>query len=166
MSMNNHLTARRVAAITAMLASAALFAVATHNPADQPTRALAGYAVKSTNLAQGATNAYRPWFENGAWQGDLIEYDIDQSGVRTTDVDVGVTPATATGNNWSARATFDGQAADWWTSGRKVITSTTGTNQVAFRWANLTDAQKSALDASENVPEPLFCRTRTSLVSV
>ena len=136
-------------AIATMLISNHGLAVATVDPTTQPARTLSPFSLKYTNLEEGATNAYRPWFENGAWQGDIIEYDITSNGTRTTDVVVGATPASAPGSNWSARATFAAKEAGmptYWTTNRKVITSTTGINQVAFRWGNLTDAQKAVLD--------------------
>lgn len=115
---------------------------------------MASYTLKTTHLENGATKAYRPWFENGAWQGDIIEYDVASSGALSTDADVGATPASATGSNWTARATFaakESNVTDYWDTGRKIITSAPGTDQVAFRWANLTDAQKSSLDAAADV---------------
>ena len=41
----------------------------------------------------------------------------------------------------------------YWDTGRKIITSTSGTDQIPFRWANLTDSQKGTLDPSTAVSE-------------
>jgi hypothetical protein len=126
---------------------AGLYAAAVFQPASQPAMTIGPYVLKNTNLALGATKAYRPWYENGAWQGDIIEYDISQTGDRTTDVDVGSNPPSAPGVNWSARATFAKKesSSTYWSNQRKIIMHN-GTNQVAFRWDSLSDAQKQAVD--------------------
>jgi hypothetical protein len=136
------------AVVTAVfVCSVILFAAATFNPQFQPPGYLAGIALSNDDLRAsvenptGGAKAYRPWFENGAWQGDLIEYDVSSTGALSTSVDLSSTPPTNTGGNWSARLQLD--AKDWDTS-RKIITNSGG--QVAFRWSNLSDAQKSALD--------------------
>ena len=131
--------------------SAATMAAVTVDAVNQPTRRLAGYALKSTNLPAGSTTAYRPWFDNTSWQGDLIEYTITNTGLRSTDVDYTVNPPTTAGSNWSARTTFASNIAGdamYWSSARKIITSTTGINQLAFRWNNLTAGLKQALDST------------------
>ena len=55
----------------------------TFMPATQPVTTIAPYAFDEGNLLSGDTRAFRPWFENGAWQGDIIEYNVDASGVRS-----------------------------------------------------------------------------------
>ena len=40
---------------------------------------------------------------------------------------------------------------DYWKTGRKIITSTTGTDQIAFTWTGLTPAQKAAIDPYDAV---------------
>ncbi len=138
-------------AITAGLLTLSTLAAITVDADNQPTRTLAGYALKSTNIDAGATKAYRPWFDNTSWQGDLIEYDISSTGVRSTDVDFSTNPPTTTGTNWSARTAFESAItgdSTYWTSTRKIITSTTGTDQQAFRWNSLSSTLQLALDSA------------------
>ena len=90
---------------------------------DRPSASVS-YALKSRDLAGGeSTRAYRSWYENGSYQGDIIEYEIQAiTGVRRTDVAVGANPATSgtlgycgesVGSGcWSARATFIANGAD------------------------------------------------------
>ena len=126
-----------------------VFAAATVNPATEPLNSIAPYALSNTDLSSGTVKAYRPWFENGAWQGDLVEYDVSAGGVLSTTVTVNIAtflPETTDGGNWSARIQFNAKADDWWDTGRKVIIHN-GTNQVAFRWDNLSAQQKTDLDS-------------------
>lgn len=139
-----------------VLISTLVYAAMTFAPSTQPVTTMAPYAFDAGNLLRGDTRAFRPWFENGAWQGDVIEYDVDEFGVRSTDADVGSNPPTATGNNWMARATFADKEAnvrDYWQessgndSRRSIFTVNSDSgSQVPFLWNNLSDAQKSALD--------------------
>jgi Tfp pilus tip-associated adhesin PilY1 len=123
---------------------------ATVNPLTQPLWSIGAYTLKQPNLGPGTTQAYRTWFENGAWQGDIIEYDVDTSGKRSTDVAVGAHPVSDGNSNWSARFEFAHQqatVADYWKSahGRKIITRD-GNSQVAFRWDTLSASQRNRLD--------------------
>ena len=137
-------------AVATSLTGSLVLAAAIVSPGTQPVWSIGAFTLKQPNLALGATNAYRTWFENGAWQGDVVEYDIDTSGNRSTDVTVGANPATDGTNNWSARFEFSNQEAtvtDYWksASGRKIITHD-GSSQVAFRWDTVSSAQRSLLD--------------------
>ena len=123
-------------------------------PECQPLGYIGPLELSTTDLSNGA-KAYRGWFENGSWQGDLIQYDISSDGALSTDVDLsGSSPAAGGGNNWSAHVEFASRAAttpNWWSSGasadRKIIFSNNyGSNQKAFRWENFTVYQKAALD--------------------
>ena len=128
-----------------LLFNAPLHAAAVFDPSTQSPRTLGPFVFKNTNLYLGATKAYRPWFENKAWTGNVIEYDIDSGGTFSL-----------SSANWSAQAVFATNEladSDYWNSGRKIITSTSGTNQVPFRWDNLSDAQKGTLDSSTAVNE-------------
>lgn len=153
----------KLGALLTLLASSLLYAVAVLNPADQPTVSIGRYALKSRDLVSGLdTRAYRSWFENGAYQGDIIEYEILASnGARRTDVAVGANPATAgalgycgqsVGSGcWSARATFiangaDNAAGTYWKNRNIFTTNSASGSQVDFLWDNLSAAQKSALD--------------------
>jgi len=142
-----------------------LFAAAVLVPSTTPTVTIGQYALKNSDLLQGKTQAYRPWFENGAWQGDIIEYDILADGTRETDADVGANPATAgaagkcdfSGHSgagcWTARATFIANGADdpgtenptneYWQN-RNIFTNNGG--QVTFTWNNLSTTQREAVD--------------------
>jgi hypothetical protein len=155
-------------AVTAMAVSALVYAVANFYPDTQPPVLLGEYALKENDLLKGDTKAYRPWFENGAYMGDVIEYDIigkcltgsctGTPGARTTTAPVGETDNTVllayandagygSSKNWMARATFllkENTVTDYWKA-RNVFTNNNG--QVDFLWNNLTPAQKIALDS-------------------
>jgi hypothetical protein len=140
-------------AVFVALLSATLYAAIIFNPATMPTITLAPYALKNIDLSVADNHAYRPWFENGAWQGDVIEYDLASDGTRTTDASVGSNPPVAAGNNWMARATFaarESSITDYWKSGgsgRNIFTRGAAGTQADFLWSSLSDAQKTALDA-------------------
>jgi len=143
-----------------LLVSGLLYAVAVFSPSSTPTVMVGKYALQNNDLLQGDTRAYRSWFENGAWQGDLIEYDILQDGTRQTDAQVGSNPPIAGMNGycgksagsgcWMARATFLDKENDatpkgsYWKD-RNIFTNNNG--QVGFWWDNLDKEQKLALDA-------------------
>ncbi|MGD2056506.1 MAG: hypothetical protein PVJ15_06835, partial [Gammaproteobacteria bacterium] len=148
----------RLIALLALGASALVFAAAVFIPSTQPTVTLGKYVLKDPDLFGQGTIAYRPWFENGAWQGDIIEYQINEDGTRVTDASVSPTaPASGTSGLcgraasgcWSARAAFIANGADdvngsYWQN-RNIIT-TNGTAQIPFTWDNLTATQRAALD--------------------
>ena len=101
--------------------TASLYATMQFTPSTQPATVLGKYALEDTSL-KGGTLAYRPFFENGAWQGDIIQYEVDANGNRSTDASVGsnspVVPGssggcgkTAPGGCWMARATFESKVA-------------------------------------------------------
>ena len=56
-------------------------------PECQPLGYIGPMELSTTDLTNGA-KGYRGWFENGAWQGDLIEYDITDGGGISTSIDL------------------------------------------------------------------------------
>ena len=119
--------------IKTMLLSTSLLAsqlnAAAINPELQPLGYIGPIELSTTDLTNG-TKAYRGWFENGSWQGDLIEYSVSSSGVLTTSIDLTtISPSqTAAGTNWSAYVQFAANAAgvSHWDTGRKIIRRDTG----------------------------------------
>ncbi|MGB5442301.1 MAG: PilC/PilY family type IV pilus protein, partial [Gammaproteobacteria bacterium] len=130
-----------VIAISTGMIAVGVFAAASFFPETQPTWSPAPFTLQNTDLSAGATKAYRPWFENGAWQGNVIEYDIATDGTRTL-------------GSWTARDVFAAKEAgvvNYWKAaavdgGRKIITGDGDDAQLAFRWDTLTDTQRELLD--------------------
>src|SRR5210317_773353 len=94
------------------------------NPEAQPLGYIGPMELSTTDLSDGA-KGYRGWFENGAWQGDLIEYNVSSAGTISTSIDLsGPSPVqSAGGGNWSAHVRF-AETADTtshWNTGRKII---------------------------------------------
>ena len=156
---NKHASWKIIAAMT-MVISSLLYAVAVFDPVSTPTVTLGEYAIKNRDLLDGPTKAYRSWFENGAYQGDLIEYDILVDGTRSlnhtlvgsNDAAALIALASDSTKNWLARAAFlkkEQDITDYWkeetTGGRRLFTYNTSA-QVSFLWNNLTAAQKISLD--------------------
>ena len=156
----------KIISILVLGVSPLLFAAAVFVPSTTPTVMVGQYALKNNDLLAGTTQAYRPWYENGAWQGDIIEYDIVmgdpllQDGTRITDADVGANPATAGASGrcnfsghlgsgcWTARATFIANGADdptgsYWQN-RNIFTNNGG--QVNFTWDYLSAVQRESVD--------------------
>ncbi len=155
-----------------------LYATMQFTPSTQPAAVIGKYALQDSSLA-GGTLAYRPFFENGAWQGDIIQYAIDANGNRSTDASVGSNSPVVAGSSggcgktapdgcWMARATFESKVAtvtDYWkeiTDGRNIFTygdtddDGVADSQVDFLWSNLSDAQRAVLDpATAADPTPL-----------
>jgi len=147
-SSNFRFGSRVSTAIVAGAVTAVVFAATVFDPDSQPIWTAPSFALKSTDLESGDTRAYRGWFENGAWQGDIIEYVIKKDGERITDASVGTNPPVAGVTNWTARATFDAQEvaiADYWKNGRKII-SHNGTRQTALLWSNLSVSERGLID--------------------
>ena len=82
------------AAVLLVVISTLVYAAFNFDPSTQPLVTLAPYGLKSADLATPNNRAYRPWLENGAYQGDVIEYNLDTEGNRTTADDslVGLNP--------------------------------------------------------------------------
>lgn len=162
---NRHFRFKLAGGLT-LVVSCLLFAAAVFIPSTQPTVVVGQYALQNRDLLNSGTIAYRPWFENGAWQGDIIEYAIDQYGGRSTDVSVGANPPTqgstggcnrALSGCWSARASFldnggDDPTGSYWQS-RNIFThidtvaNPSATNMlIDFTWDLLSDTQRELLD--------------------
>ncbi|MCP4768134.1 MAG: PQQ-binding-like beta-propeller repeat protein [Gammaproteobacteria bacterium] len=155
--------------IAASLLASQVYAAVPFSPENQPLGTIGPVELSNTNIENGA-KAYRGWFENGGWQGDLIEYDVSNTGALTTSIDLSSTSPKQGGaaTNWSAHVVFAAKVADsatYWDTDRKIITNKDGevTNasgnlgtQVAFRWQKLSDAQKQLVDA------PAFGTSATS----
>ena len=160
-------TSWKVIAPITLVVSGLLYAVAVFDPASTPTVQLGEYTLKNRDLLDGPTKAYRSWFENGAWQGDLIEYDIGIDGSRTlnhalvgsNDDAALIALAEDSTKNWLARATFlnkEDDITDYWkqeTNGGRKLFTYNGTSQIAFLWDNLTETQKVSLDA-DTISDP------------
>jgi len=147
----------KIALLATSLLVSQLFAAAAFTPTDpdtglwtgeQPLGYVGPIELSNSNLA-GGVKGYRGWFENGAWQGDLIEYDVSAGGALSTSIDLlGVSPEQTDGTNWSAYLQFDtnDDVATYWDTGRKIITRD-GNLQIPFRWDDISDTQKEAVDA-------------------
>ncbi|MCX2980204.1 hypothetical protein EYC98_04900 [Halieaceae bacterium IMCC14734] len=131
----------------ALAGAGTVSAAPSFDPIRQPLGSVAPLTLTDTDLSKGNVKAYRTWFENGAWQGDLIEYSVSNLGALTTTVDVsGLSPTNANPQtNWSAHWRFENTSSNYWDVSRKIITYD-GSAQVGFRWANLSNDQKAALD--------------------
>jgi len=134
--------------LAASLLLSQVYAAPSFTPDFQPLGHIGPVELSNSDLSLGA-KAYRGWFENAAWQGDLIEYDVSSTGALTTSIDLtGPSPAAGlTATNWSAHVQFAANelTPNYWDTGRKIITNA-GSSQLAFRWSNLTIAQKQAID--------------------
>ena len=151
MNRNRHFL-RSLAGVLPLLMTAQLQAAGAFDPAGQPLGSMAPLTLSTTDLANGAL-AYRGWFENGTWQGDIIEYTVSSSGGLRTSVDLtDVSPSNpgAAPANWSAHVQFaaaEATSSSYWTDTRRVITYN-GSIQKAFRWDSLSSTQKTELDAA------------------
>ncbi len=126
-----------------------VYAAAAFTPDFQPLGTIGAMELSTSDISNGA-KGYRGWYENGAWQGDLVEYTVSSSGGLSSSIDsTGLSPAQgALATNWSAYVTFsekESADASYWNTGRKIITKN-GSGQIAFTWSSLNDAQKKALD--------------------
>ncbi|MFV2061035.1 MAG: pilus assembly protein, partial [Gammaproteobacteria bacterium] len=147
--------------VSLMLVSLLLSATAFFEPVTMPYATIASYAVNTTNLESvPLAYAFRPWFENGSWQGDIVQYDLLASGSISTTVDLASNPPGNSNNvsgaiNWSARLQFikntNNYSNNYFKNTRKIITSNGSgviPNQIPFTWNSLSASQKSSLDSN------------------
>lgn len=144
--------------IATLLSTGAAYAAAPFTPANQPLGYIGPVELSDNDLKEGA-NAYRGWFENGSWQGDLIEYTVTSTGSMSTSIDLtGLQPKQGGSENWSAHVVFASQDASYWNDERKIILGT-GDGQTAFRWSNLSNAQQKLVDPAaeaSNAPSSMI----------
>lgn len=167
-------TAFSLASISCLAVVALGGGPATAESQSRPAITIAPFVLKSTVLGEEGTNAYRPWFENRKWTGDLIEYEIFSSGQRCTSVAVGEFPPNDAGNaasctdadgvaiqNWSARGAYpdlvtdantgttsDDPLMDTYWKDRNLFYYKRGgtTNTEELRWSLLSPTQRQVLD--------------------
>ncbi len=106
----------------------AVFAAPLTSPTKQPLNYIAGGDLNTFNLGSSspAPVAYSPWFENGAWQGDLIAKPVSDQGVIGASYiwqakDVFADPLGADANDVSATYWSDTSGTD-----KRIIITTTG----------------------------------------
>jgi hypothetical protein len=134
-----------------LLFNANLEAAPRFDPSLQPLGSVAPLSLSNSDLSVGNVKGYRTWFENGGWQGDLVEYSVSNVGALSTSVDLSDISPTNEGDppaNWSAHVRFalaEIANGTYWDDGREIVTWG-GAFQEAFRWNNLDDDQKAALD--------------------
>ncbi len=102
-------------------------------PNNQPWGYVAPPTLSTNDVAPGTAIAYAPWFEVGAFQGDIYAYPVASSG----EIDV-LAPL------WNARAAVDLQD---FSTGRNIITTRDGAG-IPFRWPNLSNAQKNDIESA------------------
>ena len=96
------------------------------------TGSSAAVAVNSRTLNTD-TRIFQARFLSGAWSGELRALPLDANN------------GTIGAALWDAGAVLNGQN---WDSGRTILTYKPGTGGTAFRWTNLTAAQKAYLDTN------------------
>ena len=84
--MRVNLSLIRTALFGASLIAGQAMAADPFDPSNQPLGYIGPVELSTTDLSNGAF-AYRGWFENGAWQGDLIEYTVTETGGMSTSID-------------------------------------------------------------------------------
>ena len=68
----------------ALLSASFSSAAPRFDAGQQPLGSLAPLSLTNTDLSDGNVTAYRTWFENGSWQGDVIEYEVSPLGALST----------------------------------------------------------------------------------
>ena len=122
-------------------------AAPTFVPGDQPFGDVPPLALTGFNLSTGTQRAFQVFFDGYSWSGDLVAYPVGTDG------------RTQLANKlWSLAANFRadqacgyptdpaGATLDYYDVGRIVVTRAAGVN-VPFRWASLTAAQQTSINA-------------------
>jgi hypothetical protein len=123
---------RKFAPVAALfLGIAAAFAAAIFIPKNQPFGYIAPMALSSANFKNGGAVGYAPWFDATDFRGDISALPVGNDGV----VQVLVP-------NWQASTAMDAQN---YNTGRRIVTTDGVGNATAFRYADLTAAQQTAL---------------------
>lgn len=105
------------------------------SPDNQPLGSIAPIVLSNADLRSGTTKGYRPWFENGSWQGDLVEYTVTADGNLSTSVNFSQSSPTNNGDNWSALVEFAKKPSETYWDTRKIITVNSNTQlQAPFRF--------------------------------
>jgi hypothetical protein len=144
--------------LSTSLIAGQLQAAAAIDPEKQPLGSIGPIELSNNDLSVGGVTAYRGWFENGSWQGDVISYDVSTDGRLTTTINTsGFTPvqgpAKADGTlNWSAYLKMESLDVNFWQNtvwpARKIITRHSDTGaQVPFRWNSLSHDQRVMIDS-------------------
>lgn len=124
-------------ATLAMAVSLPGWSAARFSPSDQPLGSIAPIVLSNANLSSGNTKGYRPWFENGSWQGDLVEYTVTATGGLSTSVSFSQSSPTDNGDNWSALVNFAAKNSETFWNTRKIITTNSSTQkQAPFRFTD------------------------------
>ena len=143
--MQHKITSPAATLATTLLLISQAQGAAPFDPANQPLGYIGPVELSVTDLKAGA-NGFRGWYENGSWQGDLIEYTVSSNGNMTTSIDLtGLQPKQTGTENWSANVVFSEQDASYWNDERQIILGT-GDSQSAFRWSKLTSEQREMID--------------------
>jgi hypothetical protein len=132
--------ARLCAAALALLAGH-LFAAPTFTPDSQPTGWMTRPALTRYNITSGNEVVYRADYFAGEWKGELRANAIEADGT------VSAYPAW-TGAPDAGLLIASGSSTAWDTSRRIVTVKSDGT-RIAFRWAQLSNAQKGSLDSND-----------------
>lgn len=145
-------TSRFGLAVFILAAAAQGWAAPRFSPAAQPLGSISPMVLSNTDLSRDLTKAYRPWFENGAWQGDIVEYTVTKNAGLSSSVDLSTSPPGNSGSNWSARLEIAEANSDpeYWMEKRRIITWD-GTQQVGFFSAALGEDNVKRIDPSGGV---------------
>lgn len=143
-----------VSCLIAITAAAGNATAATpFNPALQPFGQLPRLGLTGFNLSTGTQKAFQSAFDPNGWNGDLVAYPISALG-RTE----------LTTRLWRASAVFESKQAcygssvagttTYYSTDRKIGTLN-GASKVAFRWANLSGTQQTAIGSATAGPKIL-----------